>query len=302
MVPSTPCSAGEPPAAVTPHLLALASALLYGSGDFLGGLSTRRAPALLVVALGQAAGLAVLLGILAAMPAAAASSVDFSWGAAAGVFGGAGVGLLYRALAVGRMSVVAPTTAVCAVVVPVAAGLLMGGRPGAQTLAGIGLALLSIILVSQQPGESTAGPSPSHRNLPQGLGTALASGLLIGLFFLALARTGPDAGLWPLLSARATSVAVFGAAMAATGGTWRTHPGTALLIVVGGVLDMLANALYLLATHGGPLASVVTLASLYPASTVLLARVVLNERIGRVQAAGIAAALIAVALIVNAPV
>ncbi|MEQ1898456.1 MAG: EamA family transporter [Vicinamibacterales bacterium] len=291
---------------MTPHLLALASALLYGSGDFLGGLATRRAPVLLVVALGQAAGLGVLLGIVVVMPAATASPADLAWGAAAGVFGGAGVGLLYRALAVGTMSVVAPTTAVCAVVVPVLAGILMGETPGTQALAGIGLAVVAITLVSQQPHVRDAGPLPSTGGLlgqlrTAGIGIALASGLLIGLFFLALARTGPAAGLWPLLSARATSVAIFGLAMVVTGRSWRSDRVTTTRIASGGVLDMLANALYLLATHGGPLASLVTLASLYPASTILLARVVLGEQIGRVQTAGIVAALIAVALIVSAP-
>ncbi len=260
---------------------------------------------LLVVALGQAAGLGALLILLAFMPPATASLADLAWGASAGVFGGAGVGLLYQALSVGTMSVVAPTTAVCAVLVPVLAGILMGERPAAQVLAGIGLAVVAIVLVSQQPDAHTAGPSSPARGLrsgpgTQGLGAALGSGLLIGLFFLALAQTGPAAGLWPLLSARATSVAVFSIAMAATGRSWRSGGTTTWLIVAGGVLDMLANALYLLATHGGPLASVVTLASLYPASTVLLARVVLGERIGRVQAAGIVVALVAVALLVSA--
>jgi drug/metabolite transporter (DMT)-like permease len=177
----------------------------------------------------------------------------------------------------------------------------MGETPGRQALAGIGLAVMSVIFVSQQPAAHPAAPSPSARGCPQGLGTALGSGLLIGLFFLALASSGPAAGLWPLLSARAASVAVFGVAMVVTGHTWRSGRATTALIVAGGVLDMLANALYLLATHGGPLASVVTLASLYPASTIVLARVVLGERIGRVQAVGIVAALIAVALIVSAP-
>ena len=302
MGPSARCSVPDTFLPVTPHLLALASALLYGSGDFLGGLSTRRAPMLLVVALGQAAGLGALLALLAVMPSATASIPDLMWGAAAGVFGGVGVGLLYRALAVGTMSVVAPTTAVCAVVVPVLAGVLLGERPGTQALAGIGLAVVSILLVSQQPHAPAAGSVPQAGGPPQGLGIALASGLLIGLFFLALARTDPAAGLWPLLSARATSVAVFSVGMVVTGGSWRSGGATTLLIVAGGVLDMLANALYLLATHGGPLASVVTLASLYPASTVLLARIVLGERIGRVQAAGIAVALVAVGLIVSAPV
>ncbi|MGE0393245.1 MAG: EamA family transporter [Vicinamibacterales bacterium] len=286
---------------MTAYALALASALLYGSGDFLGGLLTRRVPALLVVALGQFAGLAVLLLLVAFAPAAQPSRADVAWGIAAGAFGGGGVALLYRGLAVGPMSVIAPTTAVCAVAVPVLWDVARGGRPGLQAVAGIVLAVVSIVLISQAPDPAAAARPAAGARLPPGLGVALLSGVLIGGFFLTLAETSPDAGLWPLVAARVTSVSGFGAGMLAARQPWRVPPATGVLIVSGGVLDMVANALYLLATRGGPLASVVTLASLYPASTVVLARAVLGERIGRLQAAGVLAALLAVALIVGAP-
>ncbi len=285
---------------MTAYALALASALLYGSGDFFGGLSTRRAPPLLVVALGQSAGLMVLLLIFLAVPSPLPPRADLAWGAVAGLCGGAGVGLLYRALALGTMSVVAPTTAVCAVVVPVLWGVAFGVHPGPHATAGIALAIVAIVLISQPPASDGPMTVARRSGLPAGLGTALASGVLIGGFFLALSRTASDAGLWPLVAARCTSAVCFVAAMAFRRQSWRVSRPTGLLIVTGGILDMLANALYLLAMRGGPLASVVTLSSLYPASTVVLARFVLGERIGAVQMTGVVAAFVAVVLIVSA--
>jgi drug/metabolite transporter (DMT)-like permease len=131
------------------------------------------------------------------------------------------------------------------------------------------------------------------------MGLALASGVAIGFFFLSLARTGSDAGMWPLISARAVSVALFSGLALVTGRSVRLERPAAALAVVGGAVDMLANALYLVASRSGPLSVVVTLASLYPASTVILARVVLGERLTPWQGAGIACALVAVVLIVS---
>ncbi len=291
------------------HLLALASAMVYGTGDFLGGLSTRRAPALLVITVGQAAGLAVLVGMMLVSAPAHPVAADLAWGAVAGLFGGVGMALLYYALAIGSMSVVAPTTAVCAVAVPVLWEVRWGDAPGAQAAVGIGMAIVAIVLISTQSDadpertERATPDEPARRagRAPAGFGTALVSGVLIGGFFLALANTTTEAGWWPLLAARTASVTCFAVAMVVTRRSWRVAGATGLLIVSGGVLDMLANALYLLAMRGGPLASIVTLASLYPASTVLLARGVLGERVTRVQAAGIVAALVAVTVIVSAP-
>lgn len=293
------------------YVLALASAAVYGAADFLGGFASRRTSAITVVVISQFAGLIALGLLLPFLPASAPARGDVMWGAAAGLAGGIGVALLYRALAIGSMAVVAPITAVCAVTVPVAVAIALGERPGTGPTAGIALAVLSIVLVSQQSapdghGGSSAqgftspvaqGFSPVSRT--SSIGVALASGVAIGLFFLALARTRAEAGMWPLVAARGVSFVLFMAIALVTRRSLHMPSNVAAIAVAGGVLDMLANLLYLLASRYGPLSIVVTLSSLYPASTVLLARTVLGDRLSAVQTAGIACALAAVMLIVG---
>jgi drug/metabolite transporter (DMT)-like permease len=181
---------------------------------------------------------------------------------------------------------------------PVLAALVMGERPGVQAGGGIALALLAIVLVSQQA--TPGGDAPGGRAHRSGLGLAFASGIAIGLFYLALARTSGDAGLWPLLAARLASALLFGVALRVARPSLRMAPGVLAAAVAGGVLDMLANLLYLLATRQGPLTLVVTLTSLYPASTVVLARSFLRERLAALQWVGVACALVAIVLIVSA--
>jgi drug/metabolite transporter (DMT)-like permease len=135
--------------------------------------------------------------------------------------------------------------------------------------------------------------------VPRGLWHALASGVAIGFFFIALARASPDAGLWPLVGARGAAVALFGLLGLATRTSPRSVEPVLAIAVAAGVIDMSANALYLIASRSAPLGVVVTLASLYPASTVLLARVVLGERLSRWQTVGVLCALVAIALIVG---
>ncbi len=278
-------------------VLALASAFTYGAADFLGGLASRRANTIAVVVISQAAGLVMVALLLPMLTAASPGRTDWIWGGIAGLTGGIGVALLYRALAIGVMAVVAPTTAVCAVLVPVVFAILLGERPGARESAGIALAVVAIVLVSQS---ASTGGDASTAGRRSGLGLALASGISIGLFFLALARTNAAAGLWPLLAARAVSVSLFGTMLA----VYRLPlgmPSSVLAIAIGGgVVDMLANLLYLLATRAGPLTLAVTLTSLYPASTVLLARFVVGERLAPRQWAGVACALVAIVTIVGA--
>jgi drug/metabolite transporter (DMT)-like permease len=279
-------------------LLALASAAFYGSADFLGGLASRRANTVAVVVVSQGAGLVALLLLLPLSPESLPTRHDWLWGGAAGIAGGIGVALLYRALAIGAMAIVAPITAVCAVLVPVVAAIAFGERPHARAFAGIGLALVAIVLVSQQRADADIGDTPTFR--VSGAATAFASGVAIGLFFLALAKTGADAGLWPLVAARAASFGLFAAVGLVMRSPMRMSGRVGVMTVSGGVLDMLANLLYLVASRYGPLSVVVTLASLYPASTVLLARSVLGERLSPVQVAGVVCALGAVVLIVGA--
>jgi drug/metabolite transporter (DMT)-like permease len=282
-------------------LLAIGSAVLYGAGDFTGGLATRRAGTIPVVILSQASGLILLALLLPLLPQASPSRDDLLWGAAAGLTGGIGVALLDRALAIGTMAVVAPTTAVCAVAIPVVVSVLLGERPAPLAIAGIGLGIASIVLVSQQrPAEPAEPRRPgSWRSRQSGVGTALASGVAIGFFFLTLAQTRSDAGMWPILVARLTSVTLFGTVAIAGRISIRMPAPMVRLAIVCGIIDMLANALYLLAARQGPLSIVVTLSSLYPASTVLLARIILSERLNSWQISGVGCALAAVVLIVR---
>ena len=185
------------------YFLALASAALYGAADFLGGLASRRASTIAIVLVSQAAGLVPLTLLLLVLPGTP-SGQDLVWGAIAGLAGSVGVALLYRALAIGTMSIVAPTTAVCAVMVPVLVEALRGERLPPLTQGGIGLAVVAIVLVSQQDSPESGDPGSTRRVIPPGIGLAFMSGVAIGLFFLALARTSAAAGLWPLFASRGT--------------------------------------------------------------------------------------------------
>jgi drug/metabolite transporter (DMT)-like permease len=249
--------------------------------------------------LSQACGLVLVALALPLLPAAAPRSADLWWGAAAGLAGGIGVALLYRALAIGTMSVVAPTTAVAAVALPVLTSIALGERPAWLAIAGIILGIVSIVLVSRQPAHPPTGPTAHRPIRPSGLGLALLAGIGIGVFLLALAQTRRAAGMWPLLTDRIASVAFFVFAAGVGRRSLRMPLSLAALAIGGGALDMTANALYLLAVRIGPLSPVVTLSSLYPASTALLARAILGERLSPWQATGVVTALGAVVLIVS---
>jgi drug/metabolite transporter (DMT)-like permease len=280
-------------------VFALLSALCYGAADFLGGFTAKRATTLAVVVVSQLAGLLLLLMMFPFSPQAAPGRADVLWSALAGVTGGGGVALLYRALAIGVMAVVAPTTAVCAVVIPVLVSVALGERPAPRTFGGIALAIVAIVLISQSgDGRSgTRGEADQHRT--RAFLLAVLSGVVIGFFFVALSRTSNQAGLWPLVVARTVSVALFAVMAFLTSKSFRVPVAILGIVAAGGALDMLANFLYLLAIRAGPLSVVVTLASLYPASTVLLARLVLQERLSARQWVGVACALVAVAVIVQ---
>lgn len=280
-------------------VFALLSALCYGAADFLGGFTARQANTLAVVVVSQLAGLLLLLMMLPFFPHAAPGRADVLWGALAGVTGGGGVALLYRALAIGVMAAVAPTTAVCAVVIPVIVSVALGERPGATTFAGIALALVAIVLVSQSSDGASGTRREGDERRTKAVFLAVLSGVVIGFFFVALSRTSSQAGLWPLVVARTVSVGLF-AVMAVLASQSLRIPAAILgIVAAAGALDMLANFLYLIASRAGPLSVVVTLASLYPASTVVLARLVLHERLSARQWVGVTCALVAVAVIVR---
>lgn len=273
-----------------PVILGLLVAASYGTGDFLGGLASKRQSPISVVVASQAAGL-VLVGALLALFGGSPSGRDLALGALSGAVGLLGVLLLYRGLAVGRMGVVAPVTAVGAAVLPLVAGLLSGERPTAPALLGVLGTLVAVFLVARSPG-GEADATPRGELL-----LALAAGAAFGVVFIALDATGDDAGAWPLLGARGTSVALLVAVARTRRLSLLPAAGTAVAVVGAGIFDVGANALYLVATREGLLSLVSVLSSLYPAVTVLLARVVLGERLVRPQVVGIGLGLAGIALI-----
>jgi drug/metabolite transporter (DMT)-like permease len=282
-------------------LLGLLAAITYGSADFLGGLATKRNPAIRVALVSQFFGFAVYLVALPFLPEGRFLGEAWLWGALAGLTGGLGLAFLYRGLAHGRMSVVAPFTAVIAAIIPVVFGLLTGERPSGLQVAGIGLAIPAIALVSSVP-HASAKPSPAgttvrSRAAALGVFDALLSGIGIGLFFITLARAGEDTGVYPLVAARITSISLFLLLVVATRTSFRLAPGTVGIVAASGAIDVTANLLYLLGTRQGLVSVVAVLTSLYPGATVALARVVVKERLSVTQLAGLGLALAGVAAI-----
>lgn len=275
-------------------VLALGAAAFYGSADFVGAVAARRTAALSVALGAQVSGLVLLLVALPFLGAAVVTRHDLLFGAAAGVFGGLGVVVVYRTLAKGPMSVVAPTTALSASAVPVLAGLVLGDRPGPAALLGIAVSFVAVALITRERRDA---PVPA-REAVAALLPALAGGAIFGLFFVLLHQTGDHAGLWPLLAARLTSVPIL-AVLAAS----RREPlglrsaSMAGAVVVSGSLDMAANILYLLASQHGMLAVVAALTGLYPASTIVLAQTRLSERMAPVQLAGLGVAALAAVMV-----
>lgn len=274
-------------------LLALLSAAAYGTGDFFGGLAARRSPVTGVVLRAHFVGL-VLLAAVAPVAGGVLTGGDAMIGAAAGVSGGVAVALFYKGLAIGTMSVVATITALLGTAVPVLYGVAQGERPPLLAAAGIILAVVAIALISNE------GDDDGRRGIRdlRAVWLALASGAGFGVFFVVLAEAGDDAGLWPVLVARLASVALFAGLVRSRftvtrplgAGTWR-------LAVAAGALDVVANAAYVYATRQGLLSVVAALTSLYPAGTVVLARLFLAERLCPPQRAGLGLAAAAAVMV-----
>lgn len=277
-------------------VLGLVVAVVYGAADFLGGRTSRGNHPTVVVALSQVASLVPLGVLLVVDGTPLARSRELAFGASSGLVGLLGVVLLYRGLSRGAMGVVAPITAVGAAVVPVAYGLAIGERPSPLALVGIVLALLAVgIIASAVPHEATA---PAGRIQRGEVLSAVASGAAFGVAFILLAEAGGgDSGFWPVLAGRVASVPVVVLGSLLVGHRLVVAPGSRLPVVLAGFLDVVAIATYLVATRLGLISVVAVLGSLYPAGTVLLARVVLHERLVRAQVAGLVLALAGVVLI-----
>ena len=271
-------------------LLALGSSIAYGCADFLGGLGARKAHVLRTVMVAAPASLAIELLLWPVLGASFSTGV-LGWGAASGVASAAAFALLYRTLAIGPMNVLSPLTALVSAALPVAVGLLQGEHLGAAGLVGLPLALVAVVLVSAGHGAGSARPSRTALLMAFGAGTAIA------LQLICLHQAPSDSGVAPLLVGRAVASTI---TLAAAGLLRRTlgpeRPAYAMAATAG-VLDSLANLLFLLASRSGDLAVVAVITALYPAGTVLLARGVLAERIHRGQLVGLGTAAVAVSLL-----
>jgi drug/metabolite transporter (DMT)-like permease len=279
-------------------VFALAAAVLYGSADFLGGAATRQSRALSVASLSVPAGAVVML-LAAVLAGGSVPTVGLGWAVAAGAAGAVGLIVFYNGLAAGPMSVVAPVSALMSTVLPVAVAVASGERLSARVYAGVVACLVAIVLVSLERG-TVRGRLRDHHSALRGFGYGIAAGALFGVFFVFLRYAGSSGVFWPVGVARlAACVVVLAAAVLARARPAGREAGGRVLAaaVVSGVLDASANLFYVLATRAGLFGIAVVLTSLYPGITVLLARLVLRERMRAVQRIGLLLAAAGVVLV-----
>jgi drug/metabolite transporter (DMT)-like permease len=268
-------------------------ALAYGSGDFLGGFASQRLRTSTVLRGAQSIGLAVSILLVIVLRDASPDAHVYVLSAVAGAVGVVAVALLYRGLAVGRMSVVAPVSAVGGAVLPVVWGLLRGERPSALAFVGIALALIAIVTVGRGAEHD---PAPSVTPLHE-LALGAGAGIGFGIVFILFSESASGSGLWPVLIARCTSVPLLIGAVIVLRQPPRLPRSGLAPVLSAGLFDVTANALIVLAIRRGLVSLVAPVASLYPATTVLLARFVLHERIGPQRAGGLVLGLVGLALI-----
>lgn len=271
-------------------ILALTSATIFGVADFSGAVSSRRTGAFVTAVLSQLIGLVTLFLVIGLVPGQP-DARSMAWGAAAGLVGGLGIALFFRAMAVGPIGVVSPLTAAVGAIVPLGVGTALGGRPEPMALLGIALGVVAVVLAS-------GGASRGHTSVsPRVLAATVAAGACFGGFFVSLSQTDAGAGLWPLVGARLASVAMFAVIATATRRSLRPGAGSLAPLIACGALDMAANVAFLFAVQQGLLAVSGVLASLGPLSTLVLSRVVLGERLGATQRLGVGLAVAAVSCI-----
>ncbi len=266
----------------------LMSAASWGSGDFSGGYSTRRTPVLTVLIFSQITGLVALILFALAFGEPAPSRHDLLIGAAAGIVGDIGLAALYRAMAIGKMSIAAPLSAVLQGLLPVIFGIVTQGLPGGLTIFGFGLALVGVWLISQ--------PGSGHIS-SDGLGLAVLAGMGFGGFLTLVALLSDEALFWSLAVSRMTSITVM-LILAVSMRRLAAPTGKYIpLIMFCGVMDVGGNVFFALAEEAGRVDVASVLSSLYPATTVVLALVILKERLTRWQGVGVLCAMTAIGLI-----
>ncbi|MGH3881911.1 MAG: EamA family transporter [Pseudonocardiaceae bacterium] len=272
-------------------LLSVASAVSYGVADFVGGVASRRAHVLRVVAVSAPASLGVELILLPFLGAQWNASA-IGWGALSGVASALAFTLLYRTLAIGPMTVLAPVTALVSGVLPVVVGVSTGDRLSISAIVGIPLALCAVVLIATNgPSGGGGRPAPHAVLLACGAGAAIAGQLIT------LEQAPHDSGLAPLVTGRVVSSALLLSAAVVQRHSLGDSRPPLLAAAAAGCLDSLANTFFLFAARAGNLSISAVIVALYPAATVLLARFVLRERINGIQRVSLVTAAVAVALL-----
>ncbi|MGC8855866.1 MAG: EamA family transporter [Anaerolineae bacterium] len=271
--------------------LGLASALSWGAADFAGGLASKQARPYQVLFLAELGGLVPLFFITLLVGEPFPSLPAWLWSMVASILGTFGLLIFYRALAEGQMSLAAPVSALLAAIVPLVVGVFRQGFPALVTFWGFGLALVAIWTISQT-GDGGRWKIDLHQ-----LRWPFLAGLFFGLYFVLIHQATQEAFFWPLVGARLTGTLIMLAYVGVVGGA--PLPGQRIwpLVVLGGVLDVAGNMFYILAARVGRMDVAAVLGSLYPASTVLLARLLLKETLSREQSLGVLLALGAIVLL-----
>ena len=267
----------------------LCSAIAWGAGDFSGGFAARRSGVLIVVLWSQLTGALLLLTVALLVEGELPAAGQLACGGAAGLAGVFGLTALYRGLALGRMGIVAPASAVTAALIPIGFAAFREGVPGSAQLLGFALAVLAIWSLSYSRGTA--------KIQSQELAHAIAAGLGFGLFFVFIDRVSSQSVLWPLVAARAASIPCL-LLLIRLRGQWQVPANSQLgLMALVGVFDAAGNAFFALASRSGRLDVSAVLSSLYPAATVVLAWLILKERLTPTQWAGVIVAAAALMLI-----
>ncbi|MGH9500859.1 MAG: EamA family transporter [Terriglobales bacterium] len=269
-----------------PAGFSLVAVLVWGTSDFLGGYAARRSNAFVFTTVVHASGLLLMLGVAIAGHSVFPSRSGVVWALAAGLSGGAGLAIFYRALASGRMGLTAPVAAVLSAAIPTVFGIFTEGSPRTAQIAGFVLAAAGIWLISRSEDGSR----------PQGIGTAVLAGVAFAGFYLFIKEAGDNSSVWLAAVSRIASLVLTGVIVLGARNYQITREGLGIGVVAG-ILDITGSVMFVRAAQTGRLDAAVVISSLYPAITVLLARIFLREHFTRWRAVGMFAALLAVPLI-----
>lgn len=271
-------------------LFGLSSALSWGGGDFIGGLASRKIGAYRAVMYGEAVGLLALFGAAFLLPEPMLAWQKILMAGAAGAIGSVGLLVLYHAIATRHMSISMPVSALLAAALPVIVGAFLEGFPPLTKFVGFAFALAAVWMVAQDDSEKTQLMRLSDLRMP------LFAGFCFGLYFVIMHQAGDKTVLWPMVSSRSGGTLILLAFMLIRRESWAFSAPAWPLIIANAILDVGGNAFYILAGHFGRLDVTAVLSSLYPGVTVILAGVLLKEKINFLQTVGILAALVAIVL------